>query len=184
MEPSLIQTFFSSLWIDFCNNRHCTGDISSFGLCTRHTSQARGNKQHSAQITTHRRINLTSGIEHCNSCTMDNSLWADIHIRTSCHLSVLRNTQGIVFFPVFNFGVIRNHHSVGYNNARSIRMRRKQPQRMSGIHDQGLFLCHFRQILHCKQVLCPVREYRTIASISNELMWMLSHSRVQVILYH
>ena len=55
---------------------------------------------------------------------------------------------------------------------------------MSGIHVKGLLVGHFRQVLHGKQVLCPVLKYGAISAISDQLFRVLSDGRIEIVLYH
>ena len=55
---------------------------------------------------------------------------------------------------------------------------------MAGIHHESLLVGHLAEILHGETVLCPVLEYGTVAAVYDELVWMLSHGRVKVVLYH
>ena len=115
---------------------------------------------------------------------MNDSLRPDIHIRSGSHLSVLGYTKSIKPFPIVLFRIIRNDHTIGDHNPGSIFMRRKQSQRMTGIHHQSLFVGHFWQIFHSQTILCPVLEYRTVSSVSNQLMGMLCNSLIQIIVDH
>ncbi len=63
-------------------------------------------------------------------------------------------------------------------------MTREQSERVPGIHDKSLLICHRCEILHCKTVLGPVLEYRPVASVCDQLVRVLCHARVEVVLYH
>ena len=63
-------------------------------------------------------------------------------------------------------------------------MGREESEGMARVHDECLFVGHLRQVLHDKQVLCPVLEHCSVASVSDELMRMLRHGRIQIVLDH
>ena len=63
-------------------------------------------------------------------------------------------------------------------------MAREESQRMAGVHNQSLFVCHRSQILHGQTVLGPVLEHGPIASVCDEFVRMLRDPRVEVVLYH
>ncbi len=55
---------------------------------------------------------------------------------------------------------------------------------MTGIHMQGLFLRHFREVLHGQKVLRPILEHGTVTAVGNQFPRMLRHRRVQIVLDH
>ena len=63
-------------------------------------------------------------------------------------------------------------------------MRREQPERMSGVHHQSLFVGHSGKVLHREPVLCPILEYRAVATVGNKLVRMLRHRLVEVVVDH
>ena len=132
----------SCFGIHFSGYRNNTCYIARFRLRSGHAAQTCGQKQFSFDV-----VAVFSQAAHCvqysDSGAMYNSLWPDIHIRTSGHLAVLRDAKCIEFFPVVWFGIIRNHHAVSHHNTRRIRMRWKQAHWVARIHDQGLFVRHF-----------------------------------------
>ena len=182
VHPSLAVTLLDGRRIDFGDNAYHAGYISGLGLCSRHSAQSGRHKQHTACVA--RRATLTSRIEHRNCGTVDYALRTYIHVRSGCHLAVLRHAHGVEALPVIRLGVIGYDHTIGDHNTWRVLVRRKQPQRMSRVHYQGLTLGHLRQVLHRQAVLRPVLEHGTVAAISDKFVRMLGHARVQIVLYH
>ena len=100
IHPSLFVTLISRMRIDFSSNRNHAGNISSFGLRARHSTQTGSNKQFSGKRIFISFCNLSGGIHHGNCCTMHNALRTNVHIRSGSHLTVLRNTKCVEFFPI------------------------------------------------------------------------------------
>ena len=115
---------------------------------------------------------------------MNNALWADVHVRASGHLAVLRDTQRIHSFVVVLTGIIGNNHPICHHNAWSFRVGWEKAQGVARIHDEGLVIPHFTEVFHHQTVLRPILENRTVATIGDEFMRELSNSRVQVIVNH
>ena len=115
---------------------------------------------------------------------MNDALWTDIHIAASRHLTILAHAEGIVTLPVVGLGVVGYHHAVGHHDTRSILVRREQAEGVTGVHDQRLFVGHLTEILHHQAVLSPVLEHGAITAVGDQFVRMLSHARIQVVLYH
>ena len=115
---------------------------------------------------------------------MHNTLRTDIHVRAGCHLPVLGYAQGIKPLPIVGFGVIRNHHSIGNHNPWRFGMRREKSHRMTGIHHQRLVVGHLAEVFHRKAILRPILKNSPISAISNQLVRMLRHRRIEVVLNH
>ena len=171
--------------VNLCNHSHYARDNTSFWLSSRHTAKTSRNKYLTRDFFSQTFLDLfTSSIQHCDSRTVHNTLWTDIHIRTSGHLTILAHTKSIEFFPVVRFRIIRNYHTICHHHAWSIFMRWEQSHWVTRVHNQCLLVSHLAKIFHSQTILSPVLEHRAITAISNQLVWVLSHSIVKVIINH
>ena len=146
VHPALRMTFLGCVGVDFGGNRHHPGNVTGLGLRPRHTAKAAGNKQFSGERTA---IEFAPGVKHRDGGAVHNALRSDIHIRTGRHLAVLCYAQRVVAFPIVGFGVVGNHHAVGYNHSRCVFVRGIEAHGVSGIHHKGLLVAHLAKILHC-----------------------------------
>ena len=177
--PTLLMTLASSQRIDFCRYADNTCYVTSLRLCTWHATKTSCNKQLHI-VATH----LACSVQHGDGCSVNDTLRADIHIRTRCHLTVLAYAECVVAFPIVWFRVIRNNHSVGNNYTWSILVWWEKTERMPRIHNKCLLVGHLTQVFHNQTVLCPVLENSTIATVCNQFVRVLSHSLVKVVLDH
>ena len=184
VDPSLLVAFLRRLGVDLGDDRHHARNIARLGLRSRHATETRRDEQHPARIGAAGREAFARGVHHRDRRTVDDALRPDIHVRPGGHLPVLRHPEGVEPLPVVGLRVVGNHHAVRNHHARGVGMRREQPQRMPGIHDQGLIFSHFRKILHRKAVLRPVLEHGAVAAVGDQLVGMLGDPRVEVVLNH
>jgi len=115
---------------------------------------------------------------------VDNPLGTYVHIRAGGHLSVLGNPQGVEPFVLLPGRIVGNHHAVGNHHTGGFRVRGEESQGMPRIHHQGLLITHLRKVLHGEQVLGPVLKHRPVSTVSDQLMGVLRHRRIQVVLDH
>ena len=115
---------------------------------------------------------------------MHDALRANVHVRARCHLPVLRNAHRIHPLPIVWFRIIRYHHSIGHDHTGCVFVRWKQSHRMAAVHRQRLVFGHLTEVLHRQPVLRPVLKNPAVSAISDELLGVLRHSRIQVVLNH
>ena len=115
---------------------------------------------------------------------MNDALRTDIHIAAGRHLSVLAHTHRIHALPIVRFRIVGNHHTIRDHYSRGEFMAGEQTQRMTAIHHKRLLVGHLAQVFHHEPILCPVLEDGSVATVDNQLMGMLGHTRIQVVLNH
>ena len=144
VDPTLCVTLFRCVRIDLSYYAHDAGNVARFGLCAGHTTKTGGDEEHSfnsvlALVAAHL---LASSVEHCDRRSVNNTLRADIHIRTRRHLAVLRYAQSIVALPIIRLRVVGNYHTIRYHYAGCILVRGEKSERVSGVHHQSLLVRH------------------------------------------
>ena len=105
VHPALVIAFAGSEGIDFSDNAHNSGDDSGLRLCSRHSAKSGGYEEHTCHIfpcwlyASGFQL-LACGVHYRDGGSVDNALWADVHIGSGCHLSVLGYSEGIETLPV------------------------------------------------------------------------------------
>ena len=181
IDPALFVTFLRSFRIDFGHDADHACYVAGLGLGTTHATETGADEERFLVTSLH---DTPCRVEHGDGGAMHDALWTDIHIGTRRHLSILAYTEGIVAFPVVGLRIVGDDHAVGHHDARRTRMRGEQTEGMTGIHDESLLVGHLAEVLHHEAILCPVHENRTVAAIGDELVGVLSYTRVEVILDH
>ena len=189
VHPALLVTFVRRGRVDLCGHRHATGDVRGLGLGAAHATQTRRDKQLAGQAVRGPRhaallVDHPARVQHGDGGAVHNALGADVHVGPGGHLAILADAQGVHALPVVGLAVIGDDHAVGHHHAGGLLVGREQPERMAGVHDQGLVFFHLAQILHGQTVLRPVLEHRPVAAVGDELLGVLRHGRVEVVLDH
>ena len=180
VDPALRVALLRGGGVDFGGNGDHTGDVTSLGLGATHATEAGGNEELTGGATTE----LTGSVQDSDGGAVDDTLRTDVHVGTSGHLTVLRDTEGVVALPVVGFAVVGNHHAVGDDHTRGVLVAGIESHGMTAVHHEGLLVGHLTQIFHNQTVLSPVLEDGAVAAVGDELVWMLSHRGVEVVLDH
>ena len=161
-----------------CNN-------SGLGLSAAHTTQPAGDEGNPRQsLICGTSEVFPSRIQNRDGGTMNDSLWTDVHVGASRHLTILTDTERVKSLAVLLTRVIRNHHPIGHHHSGGICVGRKQPEGMAGIHHESLVFRHLTEVSHRQSILCPVLENCTVASVGNQFVRKLGDGGVEIILNH
>ena len=184
-QPTLLMPLVSSVRVGFSDDASRTCDGGSLGLSARHAAESTGDEGHTGKVSIIVEPQMKTGsVEQGNGGAVDNTLGADVHVGTSRHLAVLRYAKSIHSFVILLARMVWNHHAVGYHHSRRIGMRRKQAQWMARIHDERLVICHFAEVLHHETILRPILEHCSVSAVSDEFVWKLCNSGVEIVVNH
>ena len=94
IDPALVVTLAGGQRIDLGGDANDPGDVSGLRLRTRHSAQTGGHEEHSLHILPCPRDAsgfqlFAGGVHHGDGRSVYDSLRADVHIRSGCHLAVL-----------------------------------------------------------------------------------------------
>ena len=60
----------------------------------------------------------------------------------------------------------------------------EEPQRVTRIHHKGLLIGHLTEVFHHEAVLRPVLKDSTVSAVGDQLVRVLSYTRIEVVLNH
>ena len=55
---------------------------------------------------------------------------------------------------------------------------------MPGIKRQCLFISHGGKVFHAQKILCPILKHSPVATVCDQLVWVLRHSLIEVVAQH
>ncbi len=105
IDPALVVALAGRQRIDFGGDAHDSGDVAGLRLRSGHSTESSRHEEHSLHVLPRPGDAsgfqlLASGVHHCDRRSVHNSLRADVHVRSGCHLAVLRHAERIEPFPV------------------------------------------------------------------------------------
>ena len=127
---------------------------------------------------------FSSGVENRIKGTMYDALRTDVHPAARRHLSVVGYAHFLGDFPVVKIVIHTDHDGIGDDDTRRGRFGRKQSQRVSGFHNQGLILRQFFEIFFDEPILQPVLAYRSGLTVGNQFIWIERDVKVEVVVDH
>src|SRR5699024_5946036 len=116
--PSLVMACLDPGSIYLCNDTNASCNFNGFWLSAAHAAKTAGNEQMSCQVSVLRYAQeFTSCVQNCIKCTMNDSLWSDVHPAAGCHLPIGRAAHCCSFCPVLRIIKHTDHKTICNNNS-------------------------------------------------------------------
>ena len=182
IDPALLMALRDGVRVNLGDDSDRARDHGGLRLRSAHPAEA-GRHEDAPGEVTGTQVKPT-GVEHRDGRPVHDALGPDVHVAAGRHLAITRDAERGHASVVVTTGVVRHDHSVGDDDPGSFRVRREEPERVTGVHDQRLFVGHLREVLHREQILCPVLEHRAVSAVRDQLVRVLRHRGVEVVLDH
>ena len=185
IDPALLVSGLYPRKVDFRENTDSIGDVGCLWLCAAHTAETRRYESMTCQIAVLRHAQLfASRVENRIKGTMYDALRPDVHPAARRHLSVVGYAHFLGDFPVVKIVIHTDHDGIGDDDTRRGWFGRKQSQRVSGFHNQGLILRQFFEIFFDEPILQPVLAYRSGLTVGNQFIWIERDVKVEIVVDH
>jgi len=179
LHPALFESLIEGRLDDLSCDGYASANISGLRLGPAHSSEARGDIDHSLHIGFCEVF--ACGVEEGERGAVDDALRADVAEAASGHLAVYRAAVRVQFLVHLLSAVVRHHHPVGDDHPRVPGSGGIQALRMARHEDQCLFLCHVGQVVQDEVVLRPVGENRAVSAVGDEFFGKLGDFGVEVV---